>query len=189
MALTLSSCSSSVLASNPSSRRSSPSTSNQASVSIVSFDGLRMSDSSKGIRMSSLFQAPSHVSLHPYENSAAVLAIRATTADAPPLALPKQKIRIKLKSYWVDRIEGATKLILDAARSTETKIMGPVPLPTRRRVYCVLRSPHVNKDSREHFEIRIRQRLIDLENPNAGTIDALMQLDIPAGVDVEVKLS
>ena len=80
-------------------------------------------------------------------------------------------------------------MILDAARSTETKIMGPVPLPTKRRVYCVLRSPHVNKDSREHFEIRTHQRLIDLENPNAGTIDALMQLDIPAGVDVEVKLS
>ncbi|KAH7284115.1 hypothetical protein KP509_34G039900 [Ceratopteris richardii] len=67
--------------------------------------------------------------------------------------------------------------------------MGPVPLPTKRRLYCVLRSPHVNKDSREHFERRTHQRLIDLENPNAGTIDALMQLDIPAGVDVEVKLS
>ncbi|KAI5061348.1 hypothetical protein GOP47_0023853, partial [Adiantum capillus-veneris] len=184
MALTLSSCSSSVLAANTSSRRSVP-TYNQAGGSIVSFDGLRMNDSPKGIRLSSLIQALSHVSFHPHENSAAVLPIRATTAEAPPLALPKQKIRIKLKSYWVDRIEEAIKLILDAARSTETKIMGPVPLPTRRRLYCVLRSPHVNKDSREHFEIRTHQRLIDLENPNAGTIDALMQLDIPAGVDVE----
>ena len=86
------------------------------------------------------------------------------------------------------QIEEATKLIVDAARSTETKMMGPIPIPTKRRVYCVLRSPHVNKDSREHFEIRTHQRLIELENPNADTIDSLMQLDIPAGVDVEVKL-
>ena len=103
-------------------------------------------------------------------------------------AIPKQKIRIKLRSFWVPQIEEATKLIVDAARSTETKMMGPIPIPTKRRVYCVLRSPHVNKDSREHFEIRTHQRLIELENPNADTIDSLMQLDIPAGVDVEVKL-
>ena len=103
--------------------------------------------------------------------------------------LPKQKIRIKLRSFWVPQIEEATKLISDAASSTQTKMMGPVRLPTKRREYWVLRSPHVNKDSREHFEIRTHQRLIELENPNAGTIDSLMQLDIPAGVDVEVKLS
>lgn len=185
MALTLSSCSSSLLASNSSSRRASFSA-NQAGSSFMCFDGLRILDTSKGL---SLFQGCSYVSLQPHERSSAMVSVRATTAEAPPLALPKQKIRIKLKSYWVPQIEDATKLILDAARSTETKIMGPVPLPTKRRVYCVLRSPHVNKDSREHFEIRTHQRLIDLENPNAGTIDALMQLDIPAGVDVEVKLS
>lgn len=101
----------------------------------------------------------------------------------------KQKIRIKLRSYWVPLIEQACKQILEAATNTNSKTMGPVPLPTKRRLYCVLRSPHVDKDSREHFEIRTHRRLIDLENPNAQTIDALMQLDLPAGVDVEVKLS
>ncbi|KAJ7560594.1 hypothetical protein O6H91_04G136600 [Diphasiastrum complanatum] len=114
--------------------------------------------------------------------------IKATAAEAPPLPLPKQKIRIKLRSYWTPLIEQASKQILDAAKNTNAKFMGPVPLPTKRRIYCVLRSPHVNKDSREHFEIRTHRRLIDIDNPTAQTIDALMQLDIPAGVDVEVKL-
>jgi len=104
-------------------------------------------------------------------------------------AAPKQKIRIKLRSYWAPLIEQACQQILEAARNSNSQTMGPVPLPTKKRVYCVLRSPHVNKDSREHFEIRTHRRLIDLENPNAQTIDALMQLDLPAGVDVEVKLS
>ncbi|CAK9189437.1 unnamed protein product [Sphagnum troendelagicum] len=111
------------------------------------------------------------------------LSVRATAAA------PKQKIRIKLRSYWVPLIEQACQQILEAARNSNSQTMGPVPLPTKKRVYCVLRSPHVNKDSREHFEIRTHRRLIDLENPNAQTIDALMQLDLPAGVDVEVKLS
>lgn len=113
----------------------------------------------------------------------------ATSSPAPPLTVPKQKIRIKLRSYWVPLIEQSCKQILDAARSTNAKTMGPVPLPTKRRIYCVLKSPHVHKDAREHFEKRTHQRLIDVENPNAQTIDALMQLDIAAGVDVEVKLS
>ncbi|MCO5595633.1 hypothetical protein L7F22_049678 [Adiantum nelumboides] len=82
-----------------------------------------------------------------------------------PQHLPKQNIRIQMKSYWIDRIEEATKLILNAACSTETKIMGLVPLLTRRRVYCMLRSPHVNKDSRDHFDICTHQCLIELENP------------------------
>ncbi|KAH9573564.1 hypothetical protein CY35_01G007500 [Sphagnum magellanicum] len=117
-------------------------------------------------------------------------SVRATAViDSPPLAAPKQKIRIKLRSYWVPLIEQACQQILEAARNSNSQTMGPVPLPTKKRVYCVLRSPHVNKDSREHFEIRTHRRLIDLENPNAQTIDALMQLDLPAGVDVEVKLS
>lgn len=115
-------------------------------------------------------------------------SVRAAVATEAPLTSTKQKIRIKLRSYWVNLIEQACQQILEAARSSEAKTMGPVPLPTKKRVYCVLRSPHVNKDSREHFEIRTHRRLIDLENPNAQTIDALMQLDLPAGVDVEVKL-
>ncbi|XP_014519163.1 uncharacterized protein LOC106776277 [Vigna radiata var. radiata] len=108
-------------------------------------------------------------------------------ADADAMA-PKQKIRIKLRSYWVPLIEDSCKQILDAARTTNAKTMGPVPLPTKRRVYCVLKSPHVHKDARFHFEIRTHQRLIDILYPTAQTIDSLMQLDLPAGVDVEVKL-
>lgn len=108
-------------------------------------------------------------------------------ADSDQLA-PKQKIRIKLRSYWTRLIEDSCKQIMEAARTTNAKTMGPVPLPTKKRIYCVLKSPHVNKDARFHFEIRTHQRLIDILHPTAQTIDALMQLDLPAGVDVEVKL-
>ncbi|KAB5521206.1 hypothetical protein DKX38_025525 [Salix brachista] len=108
-------------------------------------------------------------------------------ADADKMA-PKQKIRIKLRSFWVKLIEDSCKQIMDAARTTNAKTMGPVPLPTKKRVYCVLKSPHVHKDARFHFEIRTHQRLIDILYPTAQTIDSLMQLDLPAGVDVEVKL-
>ncbi|KAJ9153912.1 hypothetical protein P3X46_027300 [Hevea brasiliensis] len=108
-------------------------------------------------------------------------------ADADKMA-PKQKIRIKLRSYWVPLIEDSCKQIMDAARTTNAKTMGPVPLPTKKRIYCVLKSPHVHKDARFHFEIRTHQRLIDILYPTAQTIDSLMQLDLPAGVDVEVKL-
>ncbi|KAJ0960878.1 hypothetical protein J5N97_010457 [Dioscorea zingiberensis] len=111
----------------------------------------------------------------------------AIMGDAEKMA-PKQKIRIKLRSYWVPLIEDSCKQIMDAARTTNAKTMGPVPLPTKRRVYCVLKSPHVHKDARFHFEIRTHQRLIDILYPTAQTIDSLMQLDLPAGVDVEVKL-
>ncbi|KAF5949556.1 hypothetical protein HYC85_011549 [Camellia sinensis] len=108
-------------------------------------------------------------------------------ADVDKMA-PKQKIRIKLRSYWVRLIEDSCKQIMDAARTTNAKTMGPVPLPTKKRIYCVLKSPHVHKDARFHFEIRTHQRLIDILYPTAQTIDSLMQLDLPAGVDVEVKL-
>jgi small subunit ribosomal protein S10 len=98
------------------------------------------------------------------------------------------KIRIKLKSYWVPLIEDSCKQILEAARTTNAKTVGPVPLPTKRRVYCVLKSPHKHKDAREHFEIRTHQRLIDIVQPTADTVDSLMQIDFPAGVDVKVKV-
>ncbi|KAG5405711.1 hypothetical protein IGI04_011830 [Brassica rapa subsp. trilocularis] len=107
------------------------------------------------------------------------------SVDADKMA-PKQKIRIKLRSYWVPLIEDSCKQILDAARNTNAKTMGPVPLPTKKRIYCVLKSPHVHKDARFHFEIRTHQRMIDILYPTAQTIDSLMQLDLPAGVDVEV---
>ncbi|WOL16933.1 hypothetical protein Cni_G25721 [Canna indica] len=121
------------------------------------------------------------------EESVAAVPSLDVEADADKMA-PKQKIRIKLRSYWVQLIEDSCKQILEAARTTNAKTMGPVPLPTKRRVYCVLKSPHVHKDARFHFEIRTHQRLIDILYPTAQTIDSLMQLDLPAGVDVEVKL-
>ncbi|KAG6423862.1 hypothetical protein SASPL_114267 [Salvia splendens] len=97
--------------------------------------------------------------------------------DVYYLVAPKQKIRIKLRSYWVPLIEDSCKQIMEAARTTNAKTMGPVPLPTKRRVYSVLKSPHVHKDARFHFEIRTHQRLIDILYPTAQTIDSLMQLD------------
>lgn len=99
-----------------------------------------------------------------------------------------QSIRIKLRGYEPKVLEESCEMIREAATSSAASMSGPVRLPTRRKVFCVLRSPHVNKDSREHFEIRTHQRLIDLHNPSAQTIDALMSLDLPAGVDIEVKL-
>ena len=98
------------------------------------------------------------------------------------------KIRIRLKSFEVNHMKAACDKIIEAATSTEASISGPVPLPTKRRIYCVLRSPHVNKDSREHFETRTHHRLIDVHQPTAQTIDALMSLELPAGVETELKL-
>ena len=103
-------------------------------------------------------------------------------------AVAAQKIRIRLKSFEVNHMAAACDKIIAAAEATEAKISGPVPLPTKRRIYCVLRSPHVNKDSREHFETRTHHRLIDVHQPTAQTIDALMGLELPAGVEIEVKL-
>ena len=99
-----------------------------------------------------------------------------------------QKIRIKLRSFEHTSLREASDKILEAAGKTGATVSGPVPLPTRRRLYCVLRSPHVNKNSMEHFQLLTHQRLIDVKSPSAQTIDALMQLDLPAGVDIEVKL-
>ncbi|KAG8365141.1 hypothetical protein BUALT_Bualt18G0073500 [Buddleja alternifolia] len=121
------------------------------------------------------------------EGEAASASASSLTAGADSVA-PKQKIRIKLRSYWVPLIEDSCKQIMDAARTSNAKTMGPVPLPTKKRIYCVLKSPHVHKDARFHFEIRTHQRLIDILYPTAQTIDSLMQLDLPSGVDVEVKL-
>eukprot|EP00238_Polyblepharides_amylifera_P009697 CAMPEP_0196579308 /NCGR_PEP_ID=MMETSP1081-20130531/19859_1 /TAXON_ID=36882 /ORGANISM="Pyramimonas amylifera, Strain CCMP720" /LENGTH=140 /DNA_ID=CAMNT_0041898843 /DNA_START=99 /DNA_END=521 /DNA_ORIENTATION=- len=116
-------------------------------------------------------------------------AARASSSRVVCQASPAiQNIRIKLRSYKVpELIESCEKICAAAAASNATAV-GPIALPTRRKIFCVLRSPHVNKDSREHFEIRTHQRLIDLKNPSAQTIDSLMQIDLPAGVDIEVKL-
>ena len=100
----------------------------------------------------------------------------------------KNKIRIKLKSYDYESLKVSCNKIIDTANRTNAKVVGPIPLPNKRKIYCVLRSPHVDKDSREHFEIKSHIRIIDIHMPNSQTIDSLMKLNIPAGIDVEVKL-
>jgi small subunit ribosomal protein S10 len=99
-----------------------------------------------------------------------------------------QKIRIKLKAYDHRLIDKSTEKIINTAKQTGAMISGPIPLPTNRSVYTVLRSPHVDKKSREQFETRIHKRLVDIHNSSPKTVDALMKLELPAGVDVEIKV-
>ena len=99
-----------------------------------------------------------------------------------------QKIRIRLKAFDYKLIDQSAAEIVDTAKRTGAVVRGPVPLPTRIQRYDVLRSPHVNKTSRDQFEIRTHQRLMDIVEPTDKTVDALMKLDLPAGVDVEIKL-
>ena len=99
-----------------------------------------------------------------------------------------QKIRIKLRAYDHRLIDKSTEKIINTAKQTGAMISGPIPLPTNRTVYTVLRSPHVDKKSREQFETRIHKRLIDIHNSSPKTVDALMKLELPAGVDVEIKV-
>ena len=102
--------------------------------------------------------------------------------------MSSQKIRIRLKGYDHEVIDQAAKLIVETAAKTGACVSGPIPLPTERNLYTVIRSPHVNKDSREQFEMRTHKRLIDILDPTAGTVDSLQRLDLPAGVDIEIKL-
>ncbi len=99
-----------------------------------------------------------------------------------------QKIRIRLKAYDHQVVDESSRKIAETVVRTQAKIKGPVPLPTEIHRYCVIRGPHVDKDSREHFELRIHKRLIDIVDPSAKTVDSLMRLDLPAGVEVEIKL-
>jgi len=99
-----------------------------------------------------------------------------------------QKIRIKLKAYDHRVLDSSVKEIVDTAQRTGARISGPIPLPTRVSKFTVLRSPHVDKKSREKFEIRTHKRLIDIYDPTPQTVDALMKLELAAGVDVEIKL-
>ena len=98
-----------------------------------------------------------------------------------------EKIRIRLKAYDHRVLDQSTSEIVDTAKRTGAKVAGPIPLPTSRNGWTVLRSPHVDKKSREQFEIRTHKRLLDILQPTAETVDALMRLDLPAGVDVEIK--
>ncbi|MGB9701446.1 MAG: 30S ribosomal protein S10 [Candidatus Kapaibacteriota bacterium] len=99
-----------------------------------------------------------------------------------------QKIRIKLKSYDHNLIDKSSEKIVMTLKQTGALVVGPVPLPTRRSIYTVNRSPHVDKKSREQFELLTHKRLIDIFNSSQKTVDALMRLELPAGVDVEVKV-
>ena len=114
-----------------------------------------------------------------------------------PALLPKllskenmatKRIRIKLRSFDHRVLDESVKQIIEIAKSTGVKICGPIPLPTKREVYTVLRSPHVNKKSREQFQICTHKRLLDILEPSTRTVDALSRLSLPAGVEVEMKL-
>lgn len=98
-----------------------------------------------------------------------------------------QKIRIRLQGYDYRLLDQSAVEIVDTAKRTGAMVSGPVPLPTRKEIFTVLRSPHVDKKSREQFQMKTHKRLIDIINPTAKTIDALRKLDLPAGVDVEIK--
>lgn len=102
--------------------------------------------------------------------------------------MTQQKIRIRLKAYDHELVDASARSIVETAERTGATISGPVPLPTEKNVYCVIRSPFKDKDSREHFEIRTHKRLIDIHQPTPKTVDSLMRMDLPAGVDIEIKL-
>jgi len=99
-----------------------------------------------------------------------------------------QKIRISLKGYDHEVVDQSTKLIVDTAQKTGARVSGPIPLPTRRESFCVIRSPHKDKDSREQFEMRTHKRIVDILEPTPSTVDSLTRLDLPPGVDIDLQL-
>ena len=102
--------------------------------------------------------------------------------------MASQKIRIKLKSYEHNLIDQSAERIVETAKRTGARVSGPIPLPTEKEIVTILRATHKYKDSREQFERRTHQRLIDILNPNPKTVDAMMKLELPAGVEIEMKL-
>ena len=102
--------------------------------------------------------------------------------------MSNQAIRITLKAYDHRVLDLSAQQILEAAKRTGAAVAGPIPMPTSIRRFCVLRSPHVNKKSREHFELRIHKRIIDIVDPGSKTIDSLTRLNVPAGVDIKMRL-
>jgi len=102
--------------------------------------------------------------------------------------MPKQKIRIRIKGYDHRLVDQSVAQIVETAERTGAVVAGPVPLPTRIEKFCVLRSPFIDKDSREQFEIRTHKRLIDILGPTSKTIDALTQLQLPSGVEIDIRL-
>jgi small subunit ribosomal protein S10 len=101
---------------------------------------------------------------------------------------PRQKIRIRLKAYDHEILDQSTAKIVQTVERTNARVQGPVPLPTEKHRYTVIRSPHKYKDSREHFEMRIHKRLLDIVDHTPKTVDSLQRLDLPAGVDIEIKI-
>ena len=101
--------------------------------------------------------------------------------------MSQQKIRIRLKAYDHKLLDVSAVQIVDTAKRTGARVSGPIPLPTEKSVYTILRSPHVNKDSREQFEMRTHKRLIDILEPTPKTVDSLMHLDLPAGIEIDIK--
>ena len=99
-----------------------------------------------------------------------------------------QKIRIRLKAYDHQIVDQSTQKIVETVVRTQAQVRGPVPLPTEKHRYTVIRSPHKYKDSREHFEMRVHNRLIDIVEPSPKTVDSLQRLELPAGVDIEIKI-
>ena len=102
--------------------------------------------------------------------------------------MSQQKIRIRLKAYDHKLLDVSAVQIVGTAQRTGARVSGPIPLPTEKSVYTILRSPHVNKDSREQFEMRTHKRLIDILEPTPKTVDSLMHLDLPAGIEIDIKL-
>ena len=100
----------------------------------------------------------------------------------------QERIRIRLKAFDHKTLDQSAAKIVDTAKRTGAMVSGPIPLPTEKNIFTILRSPHVNKDSREQFELRTHKRLIDILEASSKTVDALMRLDLPAGVDIEIKL-
>lgn len=102
--------------------------------------------------------------------------------------MAKQKIRIRLKAFDHQVLDQSAEKIVETAKRAGAVVAGPIPLPTEKQIYTILRAPHKYKDSREQFEMRTHKRLIDIVNPTPQTVDALMRLDLPSGVDIEIKL-
>ena len=110
------------------------------------------------------------------------------TEKVTKMTVQSEKIRIRLKAYDNVVLDQSAEKIVDTAKRTGAKVSGPIPLPTKKEIVTILRSPHKHKDSREQFEMRTHKRVIDMLYPTQTTIDSLMKLDLPAGVDVEMKL-
>ena len=102
--------------------------------------------------------------------------------------MASNSIRIRLKAFDHDIIDKSTRMIVETVLRTNAKIRGPIPLPTDKHRFTVIRGPYIDKDSREHFEMRIHKRLIDIVEPNSKTIDSLQRIELPAGVDIEIKI-